>query len=182
LPDNIFMPSAPSSALDTTDKRILAALQADGRLSNAALATRVHLSASACLERTRRLEREGYITRYTAVLNPDMLGAGMVIFVQVSLSDMTEEVFSAFHAGVAATPEIQACHMVSGGFDYLLKVRVADMSAYRTLLGDILSRLPHVRETHTYVVMQEVKESLDVVGLVSTSTTRKAPSRKGRRS
>jgi Lrp/AsnC family transcriptional regulator, leucine-responsive regulatory protein len=159
--------------LDITDKRILAALQTDGRISNAALAARVHLSASACLERTRRLEREGIITRYTAVLNPEKLGAGMVIFVQVSLHDMTEEVFSAFHAGVAATPEIQACHMVSGGFDYLLKVRVADMNAYRQLLGDILSRLPHVRETHTYVVMQEVKESLEVVGLVASATARK---------
>ncbi len=175
------MQTTLSNTLDTTDRRILAALQADGRLSNSALAARVHLSASACLERTRRLEREGYITRYTAVLNPNKLGAGMVIFVQVSLSDMTEEVFSAFHAGVAATQEIQACHMVSGGFDYLLKVRVADMNAYRKLLGDILSRLPHVRETHTYVVMQEVKESLDVVGLVGASTARKAPTRKARR-
>jgi Lrp/AsnC family transcriptional regulator, leucine-responsive regulatory protein len=161
------------SPLDSTDKRILATLQSNGRISNVELAARVHLSASACLERTRHLEREGYIRHYTAVLNPEKLGAGMVIFVQVSLHDMTEEVFSAFHAGVAATPEIQACHMVSGGFDYLLKVRVADMNAYRQLLGDILSRLPHVRETHTYVVMQEVKESLEVVGLVASSPGRK---------
>jgi Lrp/AsnC family transcriptional regulator, leucine-responsive regulatory protein len=170
------------TSLDAKDRSILSLLQANGRISNAELAARVHLSASACLERTRHLEREGYIRHYTAVLNPEKLGAGMVIFVQVSLHDMTEEVFSAFHAGVAATPEIQACHMVSGGFDYLLKVRVADMNAYRQLLGDILSRLPHVRETHTYVVMQEVKESLEVVGLVASAPARKrATSKRGAR-
>jgi Lrp/AsnC family leucine-responsive transcriptional regulator len=151
-----------SMPLDMADRRILTQLQADGRITNAELAKRVHLSPSACLERTRRLEREGYIARYTAVLDPQKLGAGLVIFVQVSLHDMTEEVFSAFHRGVAHIPEIQECHMVSGGFDYLLKVRVADMASYRKLLGEILSRLPHVRETHTYVVMQEVKDSSEV--------------------
>ncbi|MBU6438406.1 MAG: Lrp/AsnC ligand binding domain-containing protein [Betaproteobacteria bacterium] len=148
--------------LDMADRRILTQLQGDGRISNAELARRVHLSPSACLERTRRLERNGTIARYTAVLDPQKLGAALVIFVQVSLHDMTEEVFSAFHKGVQGIPEIQECHMVSGGFDYLLKVRVADMQSYRKLHGDILSRLPHVRETHTYVVMQEVKDSAEV--------------------
>jgi Lrp/AsnC family leucine-responsive transcriptional regulator len=156
-------PSAlPAAELAPVDRRILAELQADGRISNAELARRVHLSPSACLERTRRLEREGYIQRYCTVLDAARLGAGLVVFMEVTLSDTTEEVFSAFHEGVRAIAEIQECHMVAGGFDYIIKLRVADMASYRRLLGDILSRLPHVRETHTYVVMQEVKDSSDL--------------------
>jgi Lrp/AsnC family transcriptional regulator, leucine-responsive regulatory protein len=148
--------------LNPADRRILAQLQTDGRITNAELARRVHLSPSACLERTKRLEREGYIERYTAVLNAQKLGAGMVVFVEVSLHDLSEAVFREFHDGVLKIAEIQECHLVAGGFDYILKVRVADMNDYRKLLGDILSRLPHVRETRTYVVMEEVKASNEI--------------------
>jgi Lrp/AsnC family transcriptional regulator, leucine-responsive regulatory protein len=148
--------------LHAADRRILAQLQTDGRMTNAELARRVHLSPSACLERTKRLERDGFISRYTALLSAEKLGAGMVVFVEVSLHDLSEEVFKEFHNGVLKIAEIQECHLVAGGFDYIMKVRVADMNAYRLLLGDILSRLPHVRETRTYVVMQEVKDSSDI--------------------
>ena len=86
----------------------------------------------------------------------------MVVFVEVSLKELSEEVFKEFHDGVNKIPEIQECHLVAGGFDYIMKVRVSDMIAYRKLLGDILSRLPHVRETRTYVVMEEVKDSSDI--------------------
>ena len=148
--------------LHAADRRILAQLQTDGRMTNAELARRVHLSPSACLERTKRLERDGFIERYTAVLSAEKLGAGMVVFVEVSLKELSEEVFKEFHDGVNKIPEIQECHLVAGGFDYIMKVRVSDMIAYRKLLGDILSRLPHVRETRTYVVMEEVKDSSDI--------------------
>lgn len=142
--------------IDAIDIRILDELQKDGRLSNAELSRRVNLSPTPCLERTRRLEREGFIQKYTAVLDPQKLGRSLVCFIEVGLDRTTPEVFDQFHDAVLRRPEVQECHMVAGGFDYILKVRLPDMESYRTFLGDVLVSLPGVKETHTYVVMQEI--------------------------
>ena len=145
--------------LDRTDRRILAQLQEDGRISNLKLAEAVALSPTAVLARVQRLLRAGYILGYEARLNPALLGAGMLVFVEVLLDRTTPNVFEAFRAAVLVRPEIMECHMVAGGFDYLLKTRMADMAAYRAFAGSVLWQLPGVRETRTYAVMEEVKNS-----------------------
>ena len=145
--------------IDKIDRRILRRLQSDGRISTLKLAESVHLSATAVNERVKRLTREGYILGYHAQLNPQLLGGGMLVFVEVVLDRTTPDVFAAFKAAVKDRPEIMECHMVAGGFDYLIKTRVAHMQAYRDFLGNVLLALPGVRETHTYAVMEEVKNS-----------------------
>ena len=144
-------------ALDRIDIRILALLQTDGRIANLKLAEAVALSPTAVLARTQRLQRDGYILGYEARLNPLKLGLGMTVFVEVLLDRTTQNVFEAFKAAVQVRPEIMECHMVAGGFDYLLKTRMADMDAYRAFAGSVLWSLPGVRETRTYAVMEEVK-------------------------
>ena len=143
--------------IDKIDARILRVLQRDGRISNLKLAEEVHLSPTAVLERVKRLTRENFILGYEAKLNPDKLGAGMMVFVEVVLDRTTPDVMNAFKAAVQTRPEILECHLVAGGFDYLIKTRVADMNAYRELIGSVVWALPGVRETHTYAVMEEVK-------------------------
>ncbi|WP_366554288.1 Lrp/AsnC ligand binding domain-containing protein [Aquibaculum sediminis] len=143
--------------LDRIDRRILRALQEEGRLTNVELARRVGLSPTPCLERVRRLERAGYITGYRAVLAPAKLDAALLAFVQVTLDRTTPDAFEQFRAAAAARPEVLECHMVAGGFDYLLKVRVRDMAAYRHFLGETLTAIGGIAQTHTYVVMEEVK-------------------------
>jgi Lrp/AsnC family leucine-responsive transcriptional regulator len=145
--------------LDRTDRRILAQLQDDGRISNLKLAEAVALSPTAVLARVQRLTRDGFILGYEARLNPQRLGAGMLVFVEVLLDRTTPNVFEEFRAAVQVHPEILECHMVAGGFDYLIKTRVADMNAYRGFAGTVLWRLPGVRETRTYAVIEEVKNS-----------------------
>ncbi len=149
----------PSKELDRIDRNILNELQKDGRISNVELSKRVGLSPTPCLERVRRLERQGYIQGYTALLNPQHLGASLLVFVEITLNRGAPDVFEQFNTAVQSLTEIQECHLVSGNFDYLLKTRVSDMSAYRKLLGDTLLRLPGVNDTRTYVVMEEVKQS-----------------------
>ncbi|MEY4907241.1 MAG: hypothetical protein RL260_959 [Pseudomonadota bacterium] len=145
--------------IDKIDRRILALLQADGRLSNLKLAEAVHLSPTAVLERVRRLTRDGYILGYEARLDPAKLGAGLMVFVEVLLDRTVQDVMDTFRASVQVRPEILECHLVAGGFDYLLKTRVADMAAYREFIGSVIWTLPGVRETRTYVVMEEVKNT-----------------------
>jgi Lrp/AsnC family transcriptional regulator, leucine-responsive regulatory protein len=145
--------------LDRIDLRILNALQADGRMANLKLAETVALSPTAVLARTQRLQRDGYILGYQARLNPLKLGRGMLVFVEVLLDRTTPNVFEQFNAAVQVHDEILECHMVAGGFDYLIKVRMADMAAFRRFAGDVLWQLPGVRETRTYAVMEEVKDS-----------------------
>ncbi len=145
--------------LDRIDLRILAVLQSDGRIANLKLAEAVGLSATAVLARVQRLVREHYILGYEARLNPLKLGAGMLVFIEVLLDRTTPNVFDQFKAAVQVRPEIMECHMVAGGFDYLLKTRSADMAAYREFAGTVLWQLPGVRETRTYAVMEEVKNS-----------------------
>ena len=151
--------NAPAPQLDRIDLRILQVLQADGRISNLKLAEAVALSPTAVLARVQRLTREGYILGYEARLDPVRLGAGMLVFVEVLLDRTTPNVFEAFKAAVQAHPQILECHMVAGGFDYLLKTRMADMQAYRDFAGTVLWQLPGVRETRTYAVIEEVKNS-----------------------
>jgi Lrp/AsnC family leucine-responsive transcriptional regulator len=145
--------------LDRIDLKILACLQEDGRISNLKLAEAVTLSPTAVLARVQRLTKDGYILGYEARLNPLQLGAGMMVFVEVLLDRTTPNVFDAFKAAVQVRPEIMECHMVAGGFDYLLKTRIADMAAYRDFAGTVLWQLPGVRETRTYPVMEEVKNT-----------------------
>lgn len=145
--------------IDRIDLRILKVLQADGRISNLKLAEAVALSPTAVLARTQRLQRDGYILGYEARLNPLQLGRGMLVFVEVLLDRTTPNVFNEFKAAVQVRDEIMECHMVAGGFDYLLKTRMADMAAYRDFAGRVLWELPGVRETRTYAVMEEVKNS-----------------------
>ncbi|MDF2465733.1 MAG: transcriptional regulator, AsnC family [Ramlibacter sp.] len=145
--------------IDRIDLRILNVLQKDGRISNIKLAETVALSPTAVLARVQRLTRDGYILGYEARLNPLKLGAGMMVFVEVLLDRTTPNVFEAFKAAVQVHDEIAECHMVAGGFDYLLKTRMADMQAYRQFAGTVLWQLPGVRETRTYAVMEEVKST-----------------------
>ena len=147
----------PIEGLDRTDQRILRVLQQDGRITNLQLAQQVHLSPTAVLERVRRLTRDGYILGYTARLDPARLGAGLLVFIEVLLDRTAPDVMESFRAAVQVRPEILECHLVAGGFDYLIKARVADMTAYRRFLGETLLALPGVRETRTYAVMEEVK-------------------------
>ncbi len=149
--------------VDRADRTILRILQEDGRMTNARLSELVHLSPAACLERVKRLTREGFIRGYRAELNPEKLGAGMVIFIEVKLDRTTSDIFEQFKQAVRALPQITECHMVAGGFDYLIKVRVADMTAYRLLMGASIWSLPGVRETHTYPVMEEVKTNPSIM-------------------
>ena len=145
--------------LDRIDMKILKVLQEDGRISNIKLAEAVALSPTAVLARVQRLTRDGYILGTEAHLNPLKLGAGMMVFVEVLLDRTTPNVFDQFKAAVQVRDEIMECHMVAGGFDYLLKTRMADMEAYRHFAGSVLWQLPGVRETRTYAVMEEVKSS-----------------------
>jgi Lrp/AsnC family transcriptional regulator, leucine-responsive regulatory protein len=145
--------------LDKIDLRILRVLQKDGRISNLKLAEEVHLSPTAVLERVKRLTRENYILGYEAKLNPNKLGAGLMVFVEVLLDRTVHDVMDSFRAAVQVRPEILECHLVAGGFDYLLKTRVSDMGAYRSFVGDVIWSLPGVRETRTYAVMEEVKNT-----------------------
>ena len=145
--------------LDRIDRKILSILQEDGRIANLKLAEAVALSPTAVLARVQRLTRDGFILGYEARLNPLKLGAGMLVFVEVLLDRTTPNVFDQFKAAVQVPPEIMECHMVAGGFDYLLKTRSADMNAYRVFAGNVLWQLPGVRETRTYAVMEEVKHT-----------------------
>lgn len=147
------------SEIDRIDRRILDVMQRDGRISNLKLAEAVSLSPTAVLARVQRLTKEGFILGYEARLNPLKLGAGMLVFVEVLLDRTTPNVFEQFKAAVQVRDEIMECHMVAGGFDYLLKTRTADMNSYREFAGSVLWQLPGVRETRTYAVMEEVKNS-----------------------
>ncbi len=148
--------------LSRIDSNILRELQNDGRMTYAELARRVGLTTTPCMERVKRMERDGVIQGYTALLDPDHLAAGLVVFVQIRLSRTSQDIFKEFKSAAKAFEEVQECYLVSGNFDYLIKARVADMNAYRKLLGETLLSLPGVQESTSYVVMEEVKETLKI--------------------
>ena len=145
--------------LDRFDRRILEVLTKEGRISITDLSGRIGLSKSPTQARLRRLEQDGVITGYRAMLDPIRLGLDHVAFVEVRLSDTREAALSAFNAAVAKLPEVEQAHMIAGNFDYLLKVRTRSMADYRAVLGEKISTLPHVAGTSTYVAMQAVKEN-----------------------
>lgn len=147
------------SSIDFTDRRILEELQRDGRIAFVDLAERVNLSKSPCLKRLRRLEKQGYITGYRAEIDPDKIAQGYLVYVQVKLESTKRDFLETFNAKVKEVPQILTCHMMSGGYDYLLKVRTRDMHAYRELLGDVISALPGVSQTSTFPVMEQVKDT-----------------------
>lgn len=155
------MPSHKIKPLDRIDKVILSTLQSDGRISNVELAKKVNLSASPCLDRVKRLENEGYIERYGAFLNASKLNYGMTAFVQVTLSSTTSETFKLFKKEVVTIKEVVECHLIAGGYDYLLKIRFADMASYRLVLEEI-GDLPAISQTSTYVVSEHVKSDSGV--------------------
>ena len=145
--------------IDAFDRRILEVVAGEGRISIAALAGRVGLSKSPVQARLRRLEARGVIRGWRAVLDPAAMGRDHVAFVEVRLEDTREAALAEFNRAERVLPEIEACHMIAGSFDYLLKVRTSGMPAYRALLAEHISRLPHVAATSTYVAMETVKEA-----------------------
>ena len=142
--------------LDQIDRRILRALQANARLSMVALGEQVGLSKTPVTARVRRLEEAGYIRGYRAELDAGKLGLEHVAFVEVRLSDTREAALQAFNAAIREIPEVEACHMIAGGFDYLVKVRTSNVRDYRRVLGERISQLPHIASTSTYVSMESV--------------------------
>ncbi len=145
--------------LDRLDRKILDLLQRDGRMSMTELASQVGLSASPCTERVKRMERSGVIAGYHALVKPEALGKTLLVFVEIKLSAKSGDVFESVRRALLHMPEVMECHLVSGNFDYLVKLRLRGMKEYRVLLGDILKRLPVAAESHSYVVMEEIKES-----------------------
>ncbi|MCC2602781.1 Lrp/AsnC ligand binding domain-containing protein [Sphingopyxis yananensis] len=145
--------------LTEADRRILRLIQREGRITNQELSSRCGLSASACFDRLKRLRDQGYIRGFSADLDPAKLDRSLLIFIEVLMDRTTGEIFQDFAEAVKVMPEILECHMVGGGFDFLLKVRVRDMAAYRAFLVETLVRIPGVRETRTYAVLDEVKNS-----------------------
>ena len=150
-----------SSPLDQIDRRIINELASDGRISVAELSRRVNLSKTPCQARIRRLEQAGYILGYRAVIDPTRLGLPHVAFVEVRLSDTRKAALDAFNKAVRALPEVEQAHMIASSFDYLLKVRTKDIAAYREVLGEKISALPHVAHTSTHVSMEAVKDDAE---------------------
>lgn len=144
--------------LDRIDRAIVAALARDGRLSMAELASKVGLSKTPVQARVKRLEKEGFIRGYTAIIDRARMGEGHIAFVQAKLSDTRSAALDAFNRAVREVPEIEECHMMAASFDYLLKVRTRDIAAYRRVLGERISALPHVAQTSTFVAMETVKD------------------------
>ena len=149
-----------SHHLNRIDRNILRVLQRDARTSFAELARQVGLSTTPCKVRVKRMEREGVIRGYQAILNPQYLDAALVVCVQIRLVRTSQDIFEEFKRQAFGLPEVQECYLVSGNFDYLIKARVADMAAYREFLGETLLTLPGVQESTSYVVMEQVKETL----------------------
>jgi len=148
--------------LSKVDCNILRELQKDGRITYSELARRVGLTTTPCMERIKKLEKLGVIRGYSATLNPSLLGAALLVFVQIRLTRTSQDIFKEFSAAASALEEVQECYLVSGNFDYLIKARVANMSAYREFLGETLLTLPGVHESTSYVVMEESKETMSI--------------------
>jgi Lrp/AsnC family leucine-responsive transcriptional regulator len=151
-----------SEELDRIDRHILRIIQQEGRISYVDLGERVGLSTTPCMERVKRLEREKFILGYQARLNPQKLQANLLVFVEISLDTKSASIFDDFRRAVFRLPHVLECHLVSGDFDYLVKARISEMASYRKLLGDILLKLPGVRESKSYIVMEEIKETLEI--------------------
>jgi Lrp/AsnC family leucine-responsive transcriptional regulator len=151
--------TATNTPIDAFDRRIIEALRAEGRLSVTELARRVGLSKTPCQVRLRRLIDAGYILGFRAVVDPARLGLDHVAFTEVKLSDTREAALDEFRRAVLRIPEVEECHMIASSFDYLLKVRTADIRRYREVLGERISSLPHVASTSTFVAMETIRDA-----------------------
>ncbi len=147
-------------SLDKLDRKILHILQQDGRISMKDLSEQVGLSITPAIERVKRMERDGVILGYAARIDPPALGAKLLVFVEITLNQKSASMFEQFRREVLRIPEVQECHLVSGDFDYLIKARIHEMAQYRKLLGDMLLQLPGAAQSKSYVVMEEIKETL----------------------
>ena len=145
--------------LDRIDQSIIRELQKNSRITVTELASRVGLSKTPCQVQMRRLEEHGYITGYTALVNQTKLGLSHIAFAQVTLNDTSSGALTAFNKAVQSVSAVEQCHMIAGNFDYLLKVRTRNMQEYRQVLGEEISALPHVLQTSTFVVMENVKDA-----------------------
>jgi len=143
--------------LDKYDHKILSLLQADGRMTITELSEQIDLSKTPCLNRVRKLESEGYIRGYRAVINHHLVDNSHIAFVQIKMDDTKTQALNAFNRAIKDIPEVVQCHMIASHFDYLLKVRTNNMESYRKVLGEKISALPHVQHSSTFVVMEEIK-------------------------
>lgn len=143
--------------LDAIDRNLLRLLQEDGRRTTLELANRVGLSPTGASQRVKRLFREGYVKAVRAILDPQKVGRGTVVFIQVRLDHTAPHIFERFSEAISKASEVLECHMVIGGFDYLVKARIADMSMFQDFLERVILPLPGVRETHTYASVADVK-------------------------
>lgn len=148
------------SKLDSIDTKILHALSRDARITITDLSQEVGLSKTPCKARLQRLEKEGVILGYRALLDPVKMGLDHIAFVEVKLSDTREKALKEFNEAVCKLPEVEQCHMIAGNYDYLLKVRTSNINSYRHVLGEKISSLPHVEQTSTFVSMEAVKEDV----------------------
>ncbi len=146
--------------IDSFDRKILQIIAADGRITVTDLSRQIGLSKTPCQMRLKRLEETGVITGYRALLDPIKLGLDLIAFVEVKLSDTRDAALNEFNNQVNGIGEIEQCHMIAGSYDYLLKVRAQNMSDYRRILGEVISALPHVANTSTFVSMEAVKDTL----------------------
>lgn len=151
--------SRSTRKLDRLDLKILRALQENARISYVDLADKVGLSTTPCMDRVKRLESAGVIQGYHASLDPIALGLTLLVFVEITLSNQSPEAFDAFREAVDELSYVQECHLVSGQSDYLIKLRLTDLASYRKYLGELLLALPHVRESKSYIVMEEAKQT-----------------------
>ncbi len=143
--------------LDNYDRKILKLLQADGRMTITELSDQIGLSKTPCLNRVKKLETKGYIRGYRAVINHELVEDNHIAFVQIKMDDTKTQALNAFNAAIKEIPEVVQCHLIASHFDYLLKVRTNNMESYRKVLGEKISALPHVQNSSTFVVMEEVK-------------------------
>ena len=143
--------------LDNFDHKIIKLLQSDGRMTITELSDQIGLSKTPCLNRVKKLETKGYIRGYRAVINHDLVDDNHIAFVQIKMDDTKTQALNAFNAAIKEIPEVVQCHLIASHFDYLLKVRTNNMESYRKVLGEKISALPHVQNSSTFVVMEEVK-------------------------
>lgn len=148
--------------IDKYDRKILAELQKDGRMSYTELGRAVGLTTTPCIDRVRKLERRGYIKNYVAALDAKKLDVGLIVFVQISLSRSSQQSFASFREAIKKLPEVQECHLVTGHFDFLVKARVKDMAAYRDFLENKLLNINSVQDSTSIAVMETIKESMQI--------------------
>lgn len=154
------MPKTPALVdLDEFDRKILAIMGREGRITYTELAQRVGLSKTPCQSRVKRLVDSGLIVGFRAIVDPAKIGLDHVAFTEVKLSDTREEALHRFNQAVRRIAEVEECHMIASSFDYLLKVRTPDIRRYRIVLGEKISSLPHVASTSTFVAMETICES-----------------------